>query len=522
MHDVVVVGAGPSGLVTAKEMIERGFQDIVCLEKSDTIGGTFSNSYDGLKLTSSATFSMFSDFEVPRADHNQHWSKEEAVNYWRRYSEHFGVLPIVRYGIDVTRLEHSPDQTWKLHLSSGEAVSAKRVIFCTGTNTDIRLPDWVDAAQGVTVTHSRSYRSPNSCKAKNVLVIGGGESASDIAYEVSKVARRVTVSLRNGTGWVTPRARNDVAADNSTNRFFWSLPRDLGPAVSKDILEFEKDQNDPLNTAIHQLNQLVPSSLGIFGSYGTKTLALPLAMVENQTQIVQGVNQVREGGREIEFECGTVLKDIDEIICCTGFVNKVPFLPEEHAVETPRDLYKHVFHPDIGSSLAFVGFARPGFGAQFPIVEMQARWVGHVFAGDCDLPTGRSMKSVAAADASVYQDQFGTTGKRITALVDFHRYMDDIGNLIKCVPPLSRLFFQSPRVWKHIMFGPTQGTQFRLVGLGAKPKLARSILLSLPVSRLNHIVKIAFRRRLLRALRIGKASFLNHDDVPTKNSSQEV
>jgi len=522
MHDVVVIGAGPSGLVATKEMIERGFGDVVCFEKSKTIGGTFSESYEGLHLTSSATFSMFSDFDVTRADHNKHWTKEEAVAYWTRYADHFAVLPRIRYDVEVSKLEQLPDQSWQIHLASGEIATSKRIVCCTGTNTRKRFPDWADQATNVEVAHSQDYQSPHSYKAQNVLVIGGGESASDIAYEISKTAKQVTVSLRNGTGWVTPRSRNGVAADNSTNRLFWKLPRHLGPVVSTSILGFDQSQRDPLNTAIHKLNSLVPSPLGIFGSYGTKSLSLPKAMVENGAQIVRGVSEIRDGGKSIEFECGAVLEEIDAIVFCTGYINQVPFLDGEHAVGSPRELHKHVFHPEIGNSLAFVGLARPGFGAQFPIVEIQSRWVSHVFASDVQLPSCRKMKEDAARDAKHYETQFGDTGKRITALVDFHRYMDNIGGMLGCVPSLGRVFLGSPKLWKHILFGPTQGTQFRLAGLGAKPELARSILLSLPVSRVNHIVKIALKQRLLMALPLRRFTALRSKGIASHTKSQET
>ena len=64
MIDCIVIGAGPAGIVTTKELLEHGIGEVICLEQSDKLGGTFSKSYDNLVLTSSVTFSMFSDFWV--------------------------------------------------------------------------------------------------------------------------------------------------------------------------------------------------------------------------------------------------------------------------------------------------------------------------------------------------------------------------------------------------------------------------------------------------------------------------
>lgn len=80
MIECIVVGAGPGGIVCTKELLEHGISDTLCLEQSDRIGGTFAAGYDNLLLTSSAVFSMFSDF----------WAREQLGK-----KENFG-LEIVR------------------------------------------------------------------------------------------------------------------------------------------------------------------------------------------------------------------------------------------------------------------------------------------------------------------------------------------------------------------------------------------------------------------------------------------
>ncbi len=53
---------------------------------------------------------------------------------------------------------------------------------------------------------------------------------------------------------------------------------------------------------------------------------------------------------------------------CTGYVNRAEFLPEALQGSDPRRLYKHMFNPAIGGSLAFIGSARPGFGSQLAVM----------------------------------------------------------------------------------------------------------------------------------------------------------
>jgi dimethylaniline monooxygenase (N-oxide forming) len=67
--------------------------------------------------------------------------------------------------------------------------------------------------------------------------------------------------------------------------------------------------------------------------------------------------------------------------------------------------------------------------------------------------------------------------------------------VIGCMPNLTKYFFLNPKLWLHLMYGPTQATQFRLLGPGKKTKLALKIIYKLPLSTYNHIVKAGLRGR---------------------------
>ena len=489
MHDIVVIGAGPSGIVSTKEMVERGFDKVLCLEKTDALGGTFAKGYDGLLLTSSAVFSMFSDFPIGGNENHHHWTKDEALDYWRRYAEHFNVSERIQYNTTVSNLSQLDDNKWVITLETGAEIMARKVIVAVGTNASPRFPDWSAEISKVPVMHAQDYKNAASFKGKRVLVVGGGEGGSDIALEVSKVAKQCWVSLRGSTGWVTPRKRNGRAADISTCRGFWKLPRIHGAEVSQKIMTHDRSIDNPVYKALGQLNSRVQAKKGMWGTYGTKTLSLPIAMAQHDCEIVDGISRVENGGTSLITDTGDHLKDIDAIIFCTGYVNKVPYLDKKHQVASPRELYKHVFHPNIGDSLAFVGWARPGFGSQFPLMEMQARWCGHVFKGEQTLPSSAKMLTQTHSDATRYRNQFEGNTRGIEALVDYHTYIDDLASKIGCGLPTIKYFFLRPRLWLHVVYGPTQATQFRLTGPGKKFKLARAMILQMPVSKFNHVVK---------------------------------
>lgn len=86
----VVIGAGPGGIVATKELLEQGETDVICLEKSDRLGGIFSGAYDSLTLTSSCAYSMFSDHWIGDGNEHHFWTKAEVVDYWTAYARRFG------------------------------------------------------------------------------------------------------------------------------------------------------------------------------------------------------------------------------------------------------------------------------------------------------------------------------------------------------------------------------------------------------------------------------------------------
>jgi len=510
MLDCIVIGAGPGGLVCAKELIEQGLREIVCLEQAEDLGGVFTNTYDSLVLTSSATMSMFSDFWI--GDGNQHafWTKDEAVAYWARYAKHFGVLDCIRFKSTVVAVFQQASEGWQVQLASGDTLRSRRVALAIGNNSIPKYPMWKDLLTDVEYSHSKEYRNANNFVGKNVLVVGGGESGSDVALEISRVANNCWVSLRNTTGWVAPRKRGIYAADISTHRGVWGLPRNYGATLSKAICQAELSQKDPVHDMVVELNKKIMARKGVWGTFGTKTFSLPKAIVHHGCKVVGEILGAENGGRTLLAVEGETLQNVDAVVFCTGYKNHVSFLPEELRETDPRSLYKHMFHPKYREKIVWIGWARPGFGSQFPIMEMQARFFALICTRERILPAPAEMERVTCVDRVASLEQFEHNAHQVRSLVDYHRYMDDVARLIGCEPPLWEYFFLHPRIWLRMVYGATQATQFRLQGPGNKESLARELLRKLPVSKLTHIVKAGLKGRLIYAFKalIPKFSFV--------------
>src|SRR5213593_1581679 len=101
---VCVIGAGISGLVTAKVLAGDGF-DVVVFEKGPTLGGVWaaSRTYPGLRTNNPRDTYAFSDHPFPRTA-GDFPSAAEMRAYLQSYAERFGVLSCIRFGTEVVKV----------------------------------------------------------------------------------------------------------------------------------------------------------------------------------------------------------------------------------------------------------------------------------------------------------------------------------------------------------------------------------------------------------------------------------
>ena len=499
MLDCIVIGAGPGGLVCTKELLEQGLSNILCLEQAEDVGGVFGNTYDNLVLTSSTMLSMFSDFWVGDGNQQTFWTKKEAVDYWKKYARHFNVFDRIRFNSKVTSVTPQEGEGWEVSLASGETFLSKRVALAIGNNAVPNYPAWKNSLTEVKYSHSKEYRNANEFVGKNVLVVGGGESGSDVALQVSRVANKCWISLRSSTGWVAARRRaGKILPDNLLNRILWGIPRNYGPTLTKiEGFLSKRVFNEPINLTAVKLNEKVKAQNGIFGTYGTKTYSLPRAIVNHDCKVVGEITKVEDGGRTLQTTEGEMLQNVDAVVFSTGYKNYVSFLPEELRQTDPRSLYKHMFHPKYQDKIVWIGWARPNFGSQFPVMEMQARLFSLVCTGEKILPTPAEMEKVICLDRATWLEQFEHNAHRIRSLVDYRRYMDNLASLIGCQPPLWKYLFLHPRLWRRMVFGATQAIQYRLRGPGSKKSVAHEWLMKIPVGIPGPVIKDVLQKRLI-------------------------
>jgi putative flavoprotein involved in K+ transport len=191
-ENIVVLGAGPAGLAVGA-MLRREGLDPLLVDRADTVGSTWRHHYDRLHLHTTRSLSNLPGLRMPRS-YGRFVARADVVDYLDRYTAHHQLR--LALGTDVQRIERS-ETGWRLHTADGD-IDATYVVVATGHNHTPVLPDWPGRA-GFTgeLVHASAYRNPAPYVGRDVLVVGGGNTASEIAVDlVEGGARRVRLAVR--------------------------------------------------------------------------------------------------------------------------------------------------------------------------------------------------------------------------------------------------------------------------------------------------------------------------------------
>lgn len=240
-HEVIIVGAGISGIGVAIQLKADGEEDILILDRADDVGGTWrDNRYPGIAVDiTSFTYSY--SFEQ-----NANWSRvfapgEELYHYTRRVASKYGIYPHIRFGVEVAqaRFDTTTD-LWVLRLSNGERLRCRHLVSACGGLISPKLPDidGLDDFQGQ-IVHTARWPQDLDLRDKRVAVIGTGATAVQLIPEIARQARHLDVYQRTPI-WVLKKPDNALPGWLKT--LFRTLPgvqrgvRGITDSVSETLM----------------------------------------------------------------------------------------------------------------------------------------------------------------------------------------------------------------------------------------------------------------------------------------------
>jgi putative flavoprotein involved in K+ transport len=190
VRDVIVVGAGPAGLAAAVSLREHGV-DATILERAERVGEPWRGRYDRLHLHTIRWLSHLPGYPIPR-EFGRWVARDRFVEYLERYAAHHGLEP--RLGVEMTRLDND-NGGWRVSTPQ-RSLDARAVVVATGFSRVPFTPAW-PGSFAAPLVHSSEYRNPEPYVGKDVLVVGAGNSGSEIALDLAEGgAARVRIAVR--------------------------------------------------------------------------------------------------------------------------------------------------------------------------------------------------------------------------------------------------------------------------------------------------------------------------------------
>ncbi|MDG4810055.1 NAD(P)-binding domain-containing protein [Micromonospora sp. WMMD1120] len=419
-HRVAVIGAGAAGLATVKALRDADVPT-VCFEAADTVGGLWvygapdSPAYRTLHLNTSRGRTEFADHPMP-TDWPDYPDHRRVAGYLADYADRFGLGEDIRLRHTVERVTREPGGGWTVlaHGPGGPVeVGVEAVVVANGHNRVPRLPEPPPpGTRTAAQMHSHDYRGPEQLAGKRVLVVGGGNSAMDIAVDASYAAARTLLSLRRGV-WVVPKYLLGRPSDTLNGALARRLPWRLRQRVSQTMLR--ATVGNPARYG------LPAPTHGFLQDHPTLSDGLLSRLTHGDVEARPGIAAL--DGDRVEFTDGRS-DTVDLVIWCTGYRVDVPFLDPELLAggADTLPLYRHVFHPD-APGLSFVGLMQ-STGSALPLVEAQAKLVAAHLAGRYALPDPQRQRAVCRAELRAATARWGQ--RRPAMRVDFDVYLAEL------------------------------------------------------------------------------------------------
>lgn len=191
LFETIVIGAGQAGLAAAYHLQKQGLNYLV-LEDSKQTAGSWPKYYDSLTLFSPARYSSLPGRYFP-GDPSRFPTKEEVISYLQEYTDHFNIN--VRTNERVTEISENED-LFQIKTLTGNVYLAQTVIAATGAFTQPYQPEFAGSELfNGTIIHSSQYKNATDFKDQRIVVVGGANSAIQIAFELAQTSN-VSIATR--------------------------------------------------------------------------------------------------------------------------------------------------------------------------------------------------------------------------------------------------------------------------------------------------------------------------------------
>ena len=417
---IAVVGAGPSGIAAIKNLQEQGLTHITCFEKNSQLGGNWvydeqnkhSSVYETTHIISSKRWSEFEDFPMP-ADYSDYPSHAQLLTYFKDYAQHFDLNKFIRLNTSVIKVTQTVHSTWDVVFEDELGIHTELydyLLVANGHHWDPLMPSYPGEFNGE-LLHSHQYKKASVFKGQRVLVVGGGNSACDIAVEISRVAHHTCISMRKGYH-IFPKFILGKPTDVAVAKIQW-MPFRLRQKFIGLVVRGLQGRY-----AKYRLQQPDCQPLEVHPTINTELMYF---IRHGKINPCPGI--VLFKGQQVHFADGSI-DEFDAVIFATGYQISFPFFDKavvDFSSITHIPLYRKMMHPDY-DTLYFIGLCQPQ-GCIWPLADYQSKIAARIIAGTLKRPEQLHQKIARELNKPHYRFK---TNTRHALEVDYHMFRREL------------------------------------------------------------------------------------------------
>ncbi len=344
---VLIIGSGPAGLATAGRLRALGLSFEV-VEQSAHLSPAWRNHYDRLSLHTVKQLSHLPHLPFPD-DYPTYVHKDDLVRYYEQYAEHFSISP--HFNQSVEDIQRTDTEKWQVRTASGDLFKAEHVVVATGLNRVPVWPTWPgqETFQGE-ITHSKTYKNPQSFLGKRVLLIGMGNTGAELALDLAEYGVKSWIVARSPVN-IVPRDLNGRPTQ-LTARQLAKLPFGLGDWLGTQIRKIYIGDIRKYGLTPSKVSPAV--QLRKTGKTPVIDLGTIDQIKKGMVKVVPGIERFTETG--VRFQDGQDL-DFEAVIVCTGYRAEIEsFLAGAEEILDQYACPKQAVGKGEFENLYFVGF----------------------------------------------------------------------------------------------------------------------------------------------------------------------
>ena len=381
MKKVALIGAGISGLGMARALRERNIA-YDHFEKMPELGGNWKYGvYENVHIISSKKTTQYLEYPMP--DSYPDFPKaNQMFTYLKSYAKKFNLESEIQFNSNILNVVQNRDN-WQLEIEGKGVLDYHSVIIANGHHWHTRYPQLKGNFSGE-ILHSKDYKTPESIRGKRILVVGGGNSAFDIAVDAGEFSEESHISLRSGR-WIIPKTFFGVPSADVMQPW---LPKWFTKNFVKTLIfiQFGKYSDYGLpepKDEIFERHPTINSQFLYFMKHGRISPHPEIQRVENKTVIFKDNSSI----------------EVDTIIFATGFHATLPMLKSlnlKYNHNGMPELINGMF-PKEYKNIYILGMGQPRYGAG-PLVSLASEMICDTIniSDDLQKPLGYTLSRMGA------------------------------------------------------------------------------------------------------------------------------